>query len=175
MFFGALVLLASCGNKAEEGKLILDYNSAYNQKDYDRLNQIIHDDIKIYDMGVKVLEGKEAFIDLIEWGEVFNSVSEVVELLNEEGEFVLKEKQFSDRGNYLFGKDLLCKTYFRFKSGRIHKINSEIIDLDKDAFTSKMDLLKECAKTNFPDEQEKMFEISKEGAIVFKKIMENCN
>ena len=133
LLFGILLVLITLSSASDENSqesIVRRYYAAYNQKDYATLNALISDQIVLTEMGHTVLQGKDAYIDLVEWGEALNSENRLKKLSNVDGKIVTTETEHSDRIKFLYGKPIKAKTTFTIRDGKITRIEVDLIDFD---------------------------------------------
>ncbi|UKN02707.1 hypothetical protein K6119_04160 [Paracrocinitomix mangrovi] len=163
--------LSNCSSPKED-KLIHNYYDYYNNKNYKELSKLLSDTIKLFDEGYLVLEGKEKFLDIVKWGEVFNSKNTLISLENKDGAWIATEKQSSDRINFLYGHDLKSETIFRLFKKKIVSIESNLIDFNAEKENKKMHLFIDWVKNNHSELMQNIWQLNSQGAKDFKKAME---
>ena len=138
---GLVILLFVCSSvmkEKENESIVRSYYDAYNQKDYTTLDSLVSDNVVLKEMGYTVIQSKKAFIDLVEWGEVFNAKNELKKLSREKGKIVAFELEHSDRIDFLYGEPIKTKTTFTIEHRKITIIEVELIDFDQEKMTKKI-------------------------------------
>lgn len=174
LIIGLVSIITSCFAGAEKTKdidLINEYYKAYNSKDYNTIEKLVADNIIVIEMNYKVLETKTAFIDLVQWGEVFNSNNEMGSIKEENGVYIVNEIQDSERIQFLYGQSLIAKTTFTVENGKISKINTDLIDFDPDKMSKGRNELLSWVKANHPDKLSNINQLNKLGGQTFKEAM----
>ena len=174
LIIGLISILTSCfagTEKTNDIDLIKEYYEAYNSKDYKTLEKLVSEDIIVIEMNYKVLETKTAFIDLIQWGEVFNAKNEIVSIKEENGVYIIDETQDSERIQFLYGQSLKAKTTITVENGKISKIDIDLIDFDIDKMSKGRNELLFWVKVNHPDKLSNLNKLNKLGGQTFKEAM----
>ncbi|NRA12137.1 MAG: nuclear transport factor 2 family protein [Crocinitomicaceae bacterium] len=130
LFALAILLATSCASSQDES-IVKSYFKAYNSKDYDKLNTLLADDVLVIDMGYIVLNSKEEFIDMVEWGKVLKGKNKIHSITNKSGEIVVTESQTNDRILFFGEKPVKMNTTFTVKHNVITKIDVEVLNLDQ--------------------------------------------
>ena len=174
LMIGFFSILTSCFAGTEKTKdidLINEYYKAYNSKDYETIEKLVTDNIIVIEMNYKILETKTAFIDLVQWGEVFNSNNKMVSIKEENGVYIADEIQDSERIQFLYGQSLIAKTKFTVENGKISKVNTDLIDFDPDKMSKRRNELLYWVKANYPDKLTNINHLNKLGGQTFKEAM----
>ena len=140
VFFALFLMLITFSSASDENtqeSIVKRYYASYNQKDYAALNALISDQIVLTEMGHTVLQGKAAYIDLVEWGEALNSENRLKKLSTVNGKIVTTETEHSDRIKFLYGKPIKAKTTFTIRDGKITRIDVDLIDFDLNRMIEK--------------------------------------
>jgi len=174
LIIGLISSITSCSVGTEKTKdidLINEYYKAYNSRDYNTIEKLVTDNIMLIEMNYKVLETKTAFIDLVQWGEVFNSKNEMGSIKEEKGIYIVDEIQDSERIRFLYGQSLKAQTTFTVENGKISKINIDLIDFDPDKMSKGRNELMSWMKANYPDKLSNINQLNKLGGQTFKEAM----
>ena len=145
---------------------------AYNQKDYTTLDSLVSDNVVLKEMGYTVIQSKKAFIDLVEWGEVFNAKNELKKLSREKGKIVAFELEHSDRIDFLYGEPIKTKTTFTIEHRKITIIEVELIDFDQEKMTKKNNLFHDWIGKNHTVSSAVINQLNRSGGEAFKEAME---
>jgi ketosteroid isomerase-like protein len=173
--YGLILLLFVCSsvsvNSGNE-TIIKSFYEAYNKKDYSKLNMLISDNIVVKEMGYTVLESKNAFIDLVEWGEVLNSSNKLKKLTVENNKIIVLETQKSDRIDFLYGKPIKAKTEYTIVNQKITQIEVELIDFESGKMMKNKDKFNEWVTKNLSVNLNSIHTLNRVGGEEFKKAME---
>jgi len=158
-------------HKSKDFDVIKKYYKAYNSKNYKKLDKIIADNIIVIEMNYTVLNSKTDFINLVKWGEVFDSKNKKSEIREENGVYITEEIQDSERIQFLYGHALKSKTTFTIKNGKISKIEVDLLDFNLEKMNKKRNEFMSWVKINHPHKLSTINQLNKVGGETFKEAM----
>ena len=151
-------------------QVVKAFTKAYNAKNYKLLKQLTTFNIEIVDSGYKVLDSQAAFIDLVEWGEVFQSKNIVTSIKKVNGKIVVRELQDNKRVQFLHGKPVECDVTYTIVDGKITKIEVQVLNID----VNKQPRAEfyEWVEAHHPEEMKQLWQLNKAGATTMLKCIE---
>ena len=171
---GIAILLTICTNvsaQTDDKALIKSYYKAYNEKDYTTLNTLVSDSIVVIEENYTIVNNKKAYIDLVEWGEVFESKNKLKKISVEDGIVVVKESEHSERVKFLYGKRIKAIATFTIHDHKITKIDVKIIDFDTSRMIKSSDQFHSWLVLNGTADPSVIYQINKAAAVAYKAAM----
>jgi hypothetical protein len=129
VLFVMSLILVSCNNSEKDENIVERYIDAYNNRDYDKIKEIIDDSIKLvnYHGYVEASNKDDFFETAVEWGDLFGSKSEILEM--EEQDSIIKTLETDSNLYYQFlygDKQKMKFTYF-IKNDKITRIEYDTL------------------------------------------------
>lgn len=122
-FAGISMILFSCTKKIESN-IVEDYNRAFNERDFEKIDNLISDTIKLIDYHGKVLENnKEGYFDrAVYWGELYDSKSEILSMIDHDSIVKTVETDSNLYYQFLYGQKMKMKFKYTISDDRIVKV-----------------------------------------------------
>lgn len=143
-----------------ENSFAYRFTNAYNTYNYADMRGILCDTVKLYANGFLVVDSRNSFIELMEWGEQLEGVNKIVNVLHEsEDSVVYIEEQLNLKYLLLFDSiPFVSRTSLKVVSNKIIEINSIAVDMNQLSINNeKHRKFRQWAENEMPEQSEKMF------------------
>ncbi len=170
-----LIILYGFNSKHHERsneKVVKKYYNAYNSKDYKKLKKLVSEEIKLLESGHQILDSRALFIQLVEWGEVFNAVNQITSIESVKDSVIINEIQESERIQFLHNCSMTAVSRFVINKRQIVRIEVDYPGYDFTPMYKKANQMLKWLTNNRPDLLETYFRFDKVGAETYLKAIE---
>ncbi|TAI47609.1 hypothetical protein [Flagellimonas allohymeniacidonis] len=174
IFIFILIVMAGCADKKSANyNQVSKYYEGFKNSNYGQIKSTISDSLTIKEGYYTMPFTPESYYGHFKWDSVFKPVYKVLLLENQDEEVVATVSVSSSRFEFLKNNPLTCKHRFHFKSGRIHKIeNLDCGDANWEIWQKERDSLVEWTKSNHPELDGFINDLSMKGALNYLKAIE---
>ncbi len=172
LFF--LVLLTGCSNQKPTPKeTVTAYYNAFDSGNFNEIKTLISDTITIKTGDFVTPYSGDGFYEFFKWDSIFKPSYEIVELEEKNNHILATVAQENIRNKFLKNNPLTFKVKVSFDSGKISNLEElEYIKVNWDVWNKQKDSLVDWIKSNHPELDGFVNDMTKKGSINYLKAIE---
>lgn len=173
-----LILFSGCDFKKSltPKEIVTEFIKAYNEKDYKAIKELVSDSLVLGDFtGFTISNSKSRFIEIVEWGEIFNSKTIAQSFSVEDNKVFVVELQDNDREQFLSGNPVLFQMSYLVEHGEIVEMYQDTMPgytTSTSGRTEKYRNFLRWVAEYHAENIKAVNQLTKEGGMVFKSLMD---